>query len=869
MLNTKALAASVSAVAAKVYVEDVFSTHLYTGNGYLQRITNGIALGDEVAIAPGTALGGGFFAGFISHTDDGVATHALIVAPAASGASGTGYTITTNLAWKTTSTTTVGTTSPFDGAANSANMNNASHPAAQFCEGLSIGGYSDWYLPARYELDIAYENLKPTTTSNNISWGINPYSVPERTVNRTAGAPARTSVAASQSGGAEAFVADDHWSSTESSPPDAWRLEFNDGAQYDGGDKTGIRCVRAFRKVPISDPLLDQYRVTGKGGLVWIKGRSDATGHRLTDTARTATKSLESNSTAAEATESTGLTAFNADGFALGADADYNTNAATYASWTFRKAAKFFDVVTYTGTGSNRTVAHNLGSVPGCIIVKRTDTTGDWQVYHRSLANTEYMVLNSTAAKATGATRWNSTTPTSTVFSLGTDATVNASGGTYVAYLFAHDAGGFGDAGTANVVSCGSYTGTGSSPGPRIELGWEPQFILYKAASTTGDWGIHDSMRGLGVGTSASSGTGNRLEPNTSDAETGTGNFANIDATGFTITPTVSDINSNGQTYIYIAIRRGPMKTPTDATKVFGLNARSGTGANATVTGGQVDDAVLIKNRGSAVGDLFASRLTGTGYLVTSSTAAEVAAGTTILQANPWDVMDGVKVGTTSTITNASGSTFINYLFRRAPGFFDVVAYTGTGSARTVSHNLGVVPELMIVKARGTAGYDWLVYHPAMGNTKYIQLNYGGTATTQIAVWNSTTPTSSVFSLGNWESNANGITYIAYLFATLSGVSKVGSYTGTGTTLNIDCGFTAGARFVLIKRTDSTGDWYVWDTARGIISGNDPYLLLNSTAAEVTNTDYIDPLSSGFQISSTAPAAINANGGSFVFLAIA
>jgi hypothetical protein len=119
------------------------------------------------------------------------------------------------------------------------------------------------------------------------------------------------------------------------------------------------------------------------------------------------------------------------------------------------------------------------------------------------------------------------------------------------------------------------------------------------------------------------------------------------------------------------------------------------------------------------------------------------------------------------------------------------------------------------------------------------------------------------------EVNNSGSTYVAYLFATLAGVSKVGSYTGTGTTLQINCGFTGGARFVLIKRTDSTGDWYVWDSARGIIAGNDPYLLLNSTAAEVTSTDYVDTYSAGFEISSTAPAAINANGGTFIFLAIA
>ena len=117
--------------------------------------------------------------------------------------------------------------------------------------------------------------------------------------------------------------------------------------------------------------------------------------------------------------------------------------------------------------------------------------------------------------------------------------------------------------------------------------------------------------------------------------------------------------------------------------------------------------------------------------------------------------------------------------------------------------------------------------------------------------------------------NTSGSTYVAYLFATCPGVSKVGSYTGTGTTQTINCGFTGGARFVLIKRTDSTGDWYTYDTARGIVSGNDPYLLLNSTSAEVTITDFIDPVSTGFALDSTALATINVSGGSYIFLAIA
>ena len=205
---------------------------------------------NPLGLIPGDALEGGFFAGYISHTDDGVPTHALIVAPAATGASGAGYTITTILAWKTTNTTTAGTTSPFDGAANSANMNNASHPAAQFCEGLSIGGYTDWYLPARYELDIAYENLKPTTASNTTSYGINPYSVPERTVNRTSGDPSKTSIAAFQSGGAEAFVAASHWASTEGSATNAWYLSFLNGTEATTAKTDGVR-VRAFRKLAL------------------------------------------------------------------------------------------------------------------------------------------------------------------------------------------------------------------------------------------------------------------------------------------------------------------------------------------------------------------------------------------------------------------------------------------------------------------------------------------------------------------------------------------------------------------------------------------------------------------------------------------
>jgi len=607
-----------------------------------------------------------------------------------------------------------------------------------------------------------------------------------------------------------------------------------------------------------SQTITNGINLSGNGGMVWIKSRSASTSNFLFDTARGATKEINSDTTDTEATLTNSLTAFNPTCFTVSSAAGIGVNAATYASWTFRKQPQFFDVVTYTGNGANRIISHRLGSVPGCIMIKRTDTTAAWAVYHRSLANTQYMVLNTTAAAATGATYWNSTTPTSSVFSLGTSTDVNANGGTYVAYLFAHDAGSFGATGTNNVISCGSYTGNASFTGPTVTLGYEPQWLLVKRATGgTADWYLFDTMRGMPT----YSQNNIYLVPNSAFNEGSPVTWINPSATGFNITGADANINANGSTYIYIAIRRGPMKTPTTGTSVFGLSARTGTGANVTVTGGQTDDAVLIKRRDVATGGLISSRLTGSTYMTPSSTAVAANTGATILQTNPWDVMDGVKVGTTSTITNASGSTYINYLFRRAPGFFDVMCYVGNGGTNIVNHNLGVSPEMIITKSLSAVD-PWQVNFPVQG--RYATLN------TSDAGFSSTMPvTSTTINVNSNAGNNPGEDYVAYLFATCPGISKIGSYTGTGTTNQINCGFTGGARFVLIKRTNSAGDWYYWDTARGIVAGNDPYLLMNSANEEVTTTDYIDTYSSGFELSSTAPSALNANGSSYIFLAIA
>ena len=296
----------------------------------------------------------------------------------------------------------------------------------------------------------------------------------------------------------------------------------------------------------------------GKGGLVWIKSRSLVAGHRFTDTARGVTKSLDSVTTAGEATESTGLTAFGTTGFTIGADADYNTNAATYVSWAFREQSKFFDIVTYTGTGANRTISHGLGDVPGCIIIKRTDATAAlWPVYHRGLANTEYIVLSSQGQKTTsGTTFWNSTTPTDSVFSLGTNAAVNASGGTYVAYLFAHNAGGFGTSGTDNVISCGTYLGNNHRSQEVVQLGFEPQWVMLKNATTnTTNWVMVDNKRSM-----IASGGNGWLRASETTAESAINTDRVVAApTGFYFDAPQSDINGLNDTFIYVAIRRSSL----------------------------------------------------------------------------------------------------------------------------------------------------------------------------------------------------------------------------------------------------------------------------------------------------------------------
>jgi hypothetical protein len=313
------------------------------------------------------------------------------------------------------------------------------------------------------------------------------------------------------------------------------------------------------------------------------------------------------------------------------------------------------------------------------------------------------------------------------------------------------------------------------------------------------------------------------------------------------------------------------MRVPTSGASVFAPVTATATN-NLSVTAGFPPDLAFVENRVNGINRNVNDRLRG------GTTTSIISLESNSTGAEQTYTGNGISFNSNSTgiidnFTNfnqGAGQSMVYWMFRRAPQFFDEVCYTGDGTTnRAITHNLTVAPELIIVKARSAANLWWMVYAQPLGPGKYLALQATFASGTDNAFPLAQTATNFYVSATGSDVNVSSVTFVAYLFATCPGVSKVGSYTGTGTTQTINCGFTAGSRFVLIKRTDSTGDWYVWDSARGIVAGNDPHLSLNSTAAEVTTNDSIDPDNSGFIVNQVAATNINVNAATYIYLAIA
>ena len=282
--------------------------------------------------------------------------------------------------------------------------------------------------------------------------------------------------------------------------------------------------------------------------MVWIKDRGAANWHSITDVVRGHSKAIFPNDTAAEDTSNAYVKAFNSDGFTLGsAGSDVNANSNTYVSWQWKEQAGVFDIVSYTGNGSARTISHNLGAVPTMMIIKKRNTAAPWSVGHASLGANQVLELDVTDAVATDNSYWNNTRPTSSVFSVGTDGNQNTDGHTYVIYLFGNKQG---------VSKMGSYTGNGNANGEFIYTGFKPRWIMIKGTNIARNWGINDTKR------SPINQTQDSLYSNVADAETGSGNYIDFLSNGFKLRDTALTMNG-AYNYIYMAFAENPFVTST------------------------------------------------------------------------------------------------------------------------------------------------------------------------------------------------------------------------------------------------------------------------------------------------------------------
>lgn len=290
----------------------------------------------------------------------------------------------------------------------------------------------------------------------------------------------------------------------------------------------------------------------------------------------------------------------------------------------------------------------------------------------------------------------------------------------------------------------------------------------------------------------------------------------------------------------------------------------TGTGASNAISLGYSPDFILIKARASGASSFLFDTSRGVSVALDVISAGAEGAATALVSFDP----SGFTVQGTSSLVNAAAATFVTYPFKKESGAFDIVTYTGTGANRTVSHSLGVAPELMIVKNR-SAATNWAVYSSASGAGNALILNSNAVPTAQSTYWNSTAPTSSAFSVGTSAlTNGNGNNLIAYLFASKAGLSKIGTYVGTGTTSGptITTGFRPS--LVISKGTSLGGDWRVFDSARDTTSPHTIYSALNTTAAEVNSaTGGITFTDTSFQLTDSAVA--NTSGVTYLYLAFA
>ncbi len=625
-----------------------------------------------------------------------------------------------------------------------------------------------------------------------------------------------------------------------------------------------------------------------KGGmLMWSPRTGGGANRYLYDTVRGKNMSLYPDSTSAgdNRSGSPDLASFDNNGYTL---MNNNINYTGYTSviWNWRKAPGFFDCFEYTGTGVDNNIQnHKLKALPGLIIVKRTDAAGDWvTVCGPWIGYTEYTFGSSGTQFA-----WNNNNLTYNVKAFAQIATANtvnvshlqeissgtwdvaaadtnASGATYMCYMWAMgsndgttDAAIYGENQDQTIISCGVYQGDGGS-NHMISTGWEPQFVMYRSVfSGSDDWQIYDSQRGV----RAEYGD-QRMTVNSSGNESSQTDFIDFERDGWRIKTNNDEVNNGSRRYFYMAIRRpeGYVGKPAEAgTDVFAMDYGSATtpGELPTFDSPFPVDLGIMRKPATSESWYTVPRVAMGQYLELNNPNAENSYSGFNMDSN---------VGWAHN--PSYDSAYLSWMWKRHAGF-DVVSYAGNGSSnRQVNHSLGRTPEMMWLKARNWSSGKWNVYHKDVNggvNPANWYILITGDAPGQYGpIWNNTLPTATNFTVGNYnEVNSSSYDYIMYLFASVEGICKVGSYTGTGASGNsVTTGFQP--RLLIIKRADAGAPWYVFDSKRGFGSGNDQILYLNLNSAQNGPHTAINPTSTGFTIQETWND-INDSGGKYLYYA--
>jgi len=602
------------------------------------------------------------------------------------------------------------------------------------------------------------------------------------------------------------------------------------------------------------------------GGLVIVKDRDAPSSWIWSDTERGANKQLTSHAGGAQTTHTDRVTGFTSAGFTLGTNSEVNNSSAEFCAWTFKKAEKFFDCIAYTGNGaSNRAIPHNLKDEVGMVIVKRYNNSENWAVWHRIFGTNDVIYLDQTSNKSVSNAIFGTQKPDNDNVYVGNHPASNSNGDSYVMYIFAHNdgTGEFGIDGDLDIIKCGSFSGTGNKT---IDLGFEPEFVMIKnyggtdSGSRGTHWMIQDSRRGTApeYGDSA----GKALRWNASSAEH-TDQYCNIYDRGFQYAQ-----SSSAPQMIYMAVRRGPSSAPEHGDESFAME-RWNNGPPAYTAPFAVDMFMHRDTTGGGSWEINNKLFQGK-KLFTNQTAHFASSGNQVMdfQDGAWD-------------SSATLSNYQAWMWQNRPKFFESTVYLGDGTTnRTHTHNLQAEPKMIWVKrlsnqASTRNGDAWHVYHAGVDASNpenyYLVLEGEDARNSDNAIWQQTKPTATNWYTGTSDSviNHDGQPYFLCLFAELDGVTKVGSYTMPSSgSLDVDCGFSNGTRFLIIKST-AQNEWMVFDTSRGFPSGDDPYMRLNKTNAQTTGTDFIDALSSGFTVNATGASATAQANQTYVFYAIA